>query len=151
MFRSVLTPLVAFLALPLLIAATPEPSNLHLHNKRCSPWYDEEFYHGYLPPVACWQDQDTGCCPYIREGTEMLLDGDHGLAVIYGISTYCADIIAEELARTADGRRAYGWVEKHGNLTVIGDILVISNMSQEAVEKYEGLVYYEDAEGPILC
>jgi len=81
----------------------------------------------------------------------MLLDADHGLAVIYGISTYCADIIAEELARTTDGRRAYGWVEKHGNLTVIGDILVISNMSQEAVEKYEGLVYYKDAEGPILC
>ncbi|PKS11255.1 hypothetical protein jhhlp_003016 [Lomentospora prolificans] len=143
MFRSILAPLTVLFA---LAAAAPEPATLQ---KRCSPWYDEEFYQGYLPPVACWQDQDTACQPYIKEGTEMLLDSDHSLAVIYGISQSCADTIAEELARTADGRRAYGWVENHGTLTVIeGGILVISNMSETAVQTYSELIYYADAEWP---
>lgn len=143
MLASVLTPLVALAA---LATASPEPSR---HQKRCSPWSDPEFYQGYLPPVACWQDQDTACLPYIKEGTDLLLDAEHRLAVIYNIDEHCVATIAEELARMDDGRKTYGWVEKHGTLTVIdGNILVISNMSEDAVETYANLVYYEDREWP---
>lgn len=114
--------------------------------KRCSPVYDEDYYGGYLPPVACWHDQDTACQPYIKEDTSMLLDADHGLAIIYGVSDTCADTIREELGRGEDGEKTYGWVETHGALTLIeGGILVISGMGDEAVELYEGLEYYKDA------
>ncbi|SPO04412.1 uncharacterized protein DNG_07097 [Cephalotrichum gorgonifer] len=121
-----------------LAAATP-----HI-TKRCSPARDPEWYRGYLPPVACWQDQDTACQAYIAKGTDLVIDSKHKLAVVYGVSSYCEEIIAEELARAADGRKTYGWLEKHGTLTVIeGGILVISGMSDEAVGRYEALTYYE--------
>lgn len=72
----------------------------------------------------------------------MTLDAKHKLAVIYGVSDSCAAEVAEELAREVDGRKNYGWVRKHGNLTIIkGGILVISNMTDEAVERYSKLTY----------
>ena len=128
-----LPPLIALAAVT-LAAASPRLV------KRCSPVYDPDYYGGYLPPVACWHEQDTACGPYIGEGTSMLLDADHGLAVIYGVSDTCADTIQEELSRAADGRKVYGWLETHGALTLIeGGILVISGMSEGALEMYEGL------------
>lgn len=132
-----------------LAAATVAAATPHLA-KRCSPAYDEDYYGGYLPPVACWHDQDTACRAYIKKDTTMLLDAEHGLAVVYGVSDACQDTIREELAREDDGRKTYGWVEGHGDLTLVEDgTLVISGMSDDAVELYEGLDYYQtDAAGP---
>ena len=138
MFRK----LLALATAAALAAATPRLT------KRCSPVYDEDYFGGYLPPVACWHDQDTACQPYIKEGTTMLLDSDHGLAVVYGVSEHCADTIREELARVENGKKTYGWLEKHGRLTLIdGGILVISDMSEDAVGMYEGLEYYDTGAG----
>lgn len=135
-----LSSLLATTAAATLAAATTRLA------KRCTPAYDDDYYGGYLPPVACWHDQDTACRPYIQKDTTMLLDADHGLAVIYGVSDVCADTIREELARQEDGRKTYGWVEKHGHLTLVEeDTLVISGMSDEAVELYRGLEYQADA------
>jgi len=76
----------------------------------------------------------------------MTVDKKHKLAIVYGLSSDCAAEIAEELAREAVGKKNYGWVKKHGDLTVIkGGILVISGMSEEAVGKYEKLVYQTGA------
>ncbi len=123
----------------LAAAATASPSQL---NPRCSPARDPEWFRGYLPPVACWQDQDTACRAYIGYSTEIYLDTKHKLAVVYGVSSYCFDTIAEEYARMADGRKIYGWEQKHGKLTrVADDILVISNMSDAAVKSYQSLTY----------
>ncbi|KAK0711813.1 hypothetical protein B0H67DRAFT_492079 [Lasiosphaeris hirsuta] len=111
-------------------------------SKRCSPARDPEVAHGYYPPAPCWQDFDTACRPYIAEGTEMTLDTKHKLAVIYGVSEYCAAEVAEELARSTDGRKNYGWAGKHGNLTLIkGGILIISGMPEDAVTRYSKLTY----------
>lgn len=113
--------------------------------KRCTPVYDDAYQGGFLPAVACWHEQDTACNAYLQSGTEMLLDAPHHLAVVYGVSDSCADTIKEELAREADGRKTYGWTEEHGTLTLVdGGILVISGMSDKAVEMYEGLEYLED-------
>jgi len=78
----------------------------------------------------------------------MLLDKDHNLAVIYGISEDCAGNIAEEISRTGnptEGKKPNGWIKRYGKLTVIeGDdekILVISGMSDETVEAYGKLEY----------
>ncbi|KAH6637299.1 hypothetical protein F5144DRAFT_454801, partial [Chaetomium tenue] len=106
-------------------------------HKRCSPRYDPDLALGYYPPAPCWQTFDTACQPHLATGTEMTLDAPHGLAVVYGLSEYCAAQIAEEKAREADGRKNYGWREEHGLLTVVeGGILVISDMSEEAVARY---------------
>lgn len=111
-------------------------------SKRCSPLYDPELARGYYPPAPCWQTFSPACQPFLAQGTEMTLDAKHKLAVVYGLSTYCAAEIAEELAREADGRKNYDWVQKHGMLTVIdGGILVISNMSDDAVSRYSKLTY----------
>ena len=116
--------------------------------KRCSPVYDDDYYGGYLPPVACWHDQDTACQPHIQDGTQMLLDAGHGLAVIYGVSKTCEDTIREELARREDGRKTYGWVENHGDLTLVEEgTLVISGMSKDAVKLYQKLEEEEQQEG----
>lgn len=129
------------LALATLAVATPYLT------KRCSPVYDPEYYGGYLPPVACWQDQDTACEAYIMEGTEMHLDSQHGLAIIYGVSSTCEDTIKEEVARVEDGRMVYGWLDFHGTLTLVQEgVLVISGMSEEAIGRYEELVYYSERE-----
>lgn len=124
-----------------LLAATAAASpNLA---KRCSPAYDPELALGYYPPAPCWQTFDPACRPYLRDETEMTLDAQHKLAVVYGVSTSCQAEIAEELARQADGRKNYGWLEKHGRLTVIpGNILVISSMSDAAVDRYSKLTRY---------
>lgn len=129
----------------LLALATAALATAARLTKRCSPVYDDAYQGGYLPSVACWHDQDAACTAYLQSGTEMLLDAPHNLAVIYGVSDSCADTIKEELAREADGRKVYGWVEEHGTLTLVdGGILVISGMSDKAVEMYEGLEYLED-------
>ncbi len=74
----------------------------------------------------------------------MTLDAKHHLAVIYGVSASCSSDITEEIARTQDGRKNFGWLKNIGKLTLIGDgTLVISGMSNETVEKYQHLKYYE--------
>ena len=71
-----------------------------------------------------------------------MLDKKHNLAIVYDVSEDCFSTIAEELARKKDGRKTFGWEEKHGTLTAInGGILVISNMSDDAVARYEKLKY----------
>ncbi|KAK4167508.1 hypothetical protein QBC43DRAFT_311984 [Cladorrhinum sp. PSN259] len=108
--------------------------------KRCSPLFDPEYLHGYLPPAPCWQSFNTACQAYLRQGTEMTIDAAHNLVVVYGVDQYCAADIREELAREADGRKTYGWQQTQGKLTLIdGGILVISNMSAQAVERYQKL------------
>ncbi|KAK3299670.1 uncharacterized protein B0H64DRAFT_371984 [Chaetomium fimeti] len=130
-----------------LTTATPSSRARESHHhiqKRCSPRYDPELALGYYPPAPCWQTFDTACRPHLARDTEMTLDAPHALAVVYGLSENCAEQIAEEKAREVDGRNNYGWREEHGVLTVVeGGILVISGMSEEAVERYQGLEYME--------
>ena len=110
--------------------------------KRCSPAYDPEVNHGYYPPAPCWQTFNTACQPFLAQGTEQTINAKHRVTVVYGVSEYCAGEIAEELARVADGRKNYGWLEKHGQLTYIkGGILVISNMTDDALNRYAKLTY----------
>jgi hypothetical protein len=117
--------------------------------RRCSPYRDPELAGGYLPPVACWQGQDTACRAYIQTGTELFVDAKHRLVIVYGVSDSCFATIAEEAARAGDGRKIYGWREKHGKLSNIGGgILVISEMSEKVVKEYQALTYYKDREGP---
>ena len=72
----------------------------------------------------------------------MTIDAAHNLVIIYGVSESCEADIKEEIARTADGRKNFGWLEKIGKLTLVGDgILVISGMSDETVESYGKLTY----------
>jgi len=72
----------------------------------------------------------------------MTVDAKHNLAIVYGVEKYCAGQIAEELARQKDGRKNNGWLQKHGVLTYIeGGILVISNMTEDAVKRYGKLTY----------
>jgi hypothetical protein len=83
----------------------------------------------------------------------MTLDASQKTAVVYGVSDYCAAEIAEELAREKDGRKNYGWIRTHGNLTFIprktggsgGGILVISDMEDAAVQRYSKLTYQTGA------
>ncbi|KAK3380901.1 hypothetical protein B0H63DRAFT_474564 [Podospora didyma] len=124
----------------LAVSATASPSSAHLLAKRCSPARDPDLPHGYYPPAPCWQDFDTACRAYKREGTDYLIDSKHNLTVIYGVSEYCAAEIKEELARTADGRKNYGWVKKYGKLDYLGSgILVVSNMPTTAVTGFQNL------------
>ncbi|KAH8884076.1 hypothetical protein GQ53DRAFT_597353, partial [Thozetella sp. PMI_491] len=119
------------------LAAIAEAGTLQ---KRCSPAYDSEYLHGYLPPVPCWQENDPACRPYIAKGTQMTLDPSHNLAIIYGISASCASDITEEISRTRDGRKNFGWLQKIGNLTLLGDgTLIISGMSNGTMEAYKKL------------
>ncbi|KAK4149944.1 hypothetical protein C8A00DRAFT_46546 [Chaetomidium leptoderma] len=137
------------LATLLAVTTTATASSRHQLTKRCSPAYDPDLALGYYPPAPCWQTFDPACQPYIATGTEMTVDAKHKLAVVYGVSASCVAQIAEELAREADGRKNYGWVEKHGWLTVLaaqdgeegGRTLVISGMSAQAVERYGKLTY----------
>jgi hypothetical protein len=137
-------PTLALTTLLTLATASP-PSKL---TKRCSPPRDPDLPHGYYPPAPCWQSFDTACKPHLSADTTMTLDAEHGLAVVYGVSSYCAAEIAEEQARDADGRKNYGWEEQHGRMTVIEPsgavaerILVLSGMSALAVQKYAALTY----------
>ena len=108
----------------------------------CSPLYDPDVPGGYYPPVACWQEQDTACQAWIPRNTDLVVDAKHHMAIAFNVTKYCADQIAEELARQADGRKNFNWTAKHGKLNYIGDgILVISKMSDEAVKTYQGLKY----------
>lgn len=130
--------IVSVLALATAAAASPSSSL----SKRCSPAYDSELARGYYPPAPCWQTFNPACQPFLAPETEMTLDAKHSLAVVYGVSDSCAVEIAEELAREAVGRKNYGWVRQHGNLTFIkGGILVISNMTADAVQRYSKLTY----------
>jgi len=122
-----------------LLATAATASSLQ---KRCTPVYDPDVPHGYYPPAPCWQSFSPACQPYLAQGTEMTVDAKHRLAVVYGVDEYCAAEIAEELSREAAGKKNFGWVKKHGNLTFIkGGILVISGMSEEAVVRYQKLDY----------
>ncbi|KAK3990412.1 hypothetical protein QBC44DRAFT_325132 [Cladorrhinum sp. PSN332] len=108
--------------------------------KRCSPAFDPEWHHGYLPPAPCWQTFNTACQPFLRSDTEMTIDAAHNLVVVYGVNEYCAADIREELAREADGRKTWGWRQTHGRLTLIeGGILVISDMTNQTVQRYQNL------------
>ncbi|KAK4112383.1 hypothetical protein N656DRAFT_779247 [Canariomyces notabilis] len=153
---SILTTLTLTITLALAIittaTATTGAGNTpgHRLNKRCSPRYDPDLALGYDPPAPCWQTFDPACRPFLAEGTEMTLDAAHGLAVVYGVSEHCKTQIVEELRREAAGGKNYDWVQKHGTLTVIPGpgadgsgnyILVISNMSEQAVARYTGLTY----------
>ena len=116
--------------------------------RRCSPAYDPDLALGYVPPAPCWQTFDPACQPHLAAGTEMTVDARHGVAVVYGGSASCAAQIAEEPARGRDGRKNYGWVQKHGWLTVVEPhgsggqrFLVISEMRDEVVERYAKLTY----------
>lgn len=124
----------------LLAYAVASASSL---TKRCSPLYDPELQGGYYPPAPCWQDFDPACQPYLAAGTEMFVDQDHGLAIIYGVQEHCFNTIAEELEREKDGRKTFGWQEEHGNLTPIPSegILVISNMTERVLERYMNMDY----------
>ena len=106
----------------------------------CSPMPEPDLPRGYIPPAPCWQDFDTACQPRVLAGTKMLIDAEHKLAVIYGVPQSCETEIKEELERTADGKKNYGWVEKYGHLTTIGDgILVLSDIPDAALKKLEEL------------
>lgn len=110
--------------------------------KRCSPAYDPDLALGYYPPAPCWQTFDPSCTAYLSRNNEMTLDTKHKVALIFGLEKYCADQVIEELARQKDGRKNNGWLQKHGKLTYIeGGILVISNMTDEAVTRYGKLTY----------
>jgi hypothetical protein len=124
------------------LATVATASGISNLNKRCTPTPDRELALGYMPVVGCWQDQDTACRPYIKEGTELVVDEKHKLAIVYGIDQYCMNQITEELAREKDGRKNNGWLKKHGQLNLIGNgILVISMMSEESVKQYQNLKY----------
>ena len=116
--------------------------------RRCSPAYDPDLALGYVPPAPCRQTFDPACQPHLAAGTEMTVDARQGAAVVYGVSASCAAEIAEELARERDGRKNYGWVQKHGWLTVVEPrgsggqrFVVISEMQDEVVERYAKLTY----------
>lgn len=110
--------------------------------KRCSPAYDPDLARGYYPPAPCWQTFDPSCTPFLAQGTEQTVNAKHRAAVVFGVDEYCAAEIAEELAREKDGRKNYGWVRKHGSLTYVkGGILVISNMTDDAITRYQKLTY----------
>jgi hypothetical protein len=116
--------------------------------KRCTPYFDRDLPGGYLPPAPCWQGFDTACRPHLLPNTEMTLDARHRLAVVYNISSYCASTIAEEISRTAQGLKNFGWIQNHGWMTVIEPqtegsqrILVLSDMPQATVERYANLTY----------
>ncbi|KAK4195377.1 hypothetical protein QBC40DRAFT_289166 [Triangularia verruculosa] len=127
--------LVALLSL----AATVTAASSHL-TKRCSPVYDPDLALGYLPPAPCWQTFTPDCQPKLSN--EMTLVVKHKLAILYGLSEYCVGHIEEELAREAAGRKNNNWVRTHGNLNLIGGgTLVISNMSDAAVARYDRLTY----------
>ena len=123
----------------LMWTAAATTTTLQLH-KRCSIASDPELPRGHNPPAPCWQDFDSTCRPRLAPGTETSVDAKHKLTIVYGVKDSCAAEVAEELAREADGRKNYGWVHKHGNLTLIkGGILIISGMSDEAVQRYLNL------------
>jgi hypothetical protein len=129
--------LVVFPFLIWTVATTTTPTQLF---KRCSIAHDPELPRGYNPPAPCWQDFDSACHPRLAVGTETTVDAKHKLAIVYGVGDSCTAEVAEELAREADGRKNYGWVRKHGSLTLIkGGILIISGMSDEAVQRYLNL------------
>jgi hypothetical protein len=112
--------------------------------KRCSPRYDPELARGYYPPAPCWQTFSPACQPFIADGTEMTVDVKHRLAIVYGVHESCGAEIAEELSREAIGKKNYGWLQTHGFLTYIkGGILVISNMTEEAANRYEKMTYFK--------
>ncbi|KAK4221261.1 hypothetical protein QBC38DRAFT_138309 [Podospora fimiseda] len=126
--------------LPLLAATATSGSTI---SKRCSPPYDPQWHHGFLPPAPCWQTFDPSCKPYLRKDTQMTIDAPHNLVIVYGIDQWCAADIKEELAREIDGRKTWGYRQTHGRLTLIeGGILVISNMTDANVAKYQALQSY---------
>ncbi|KAL2754123.1 hypothetical protein ACRALDRAFT_2020984 [Sodiomyces alcalophilus JCM 7366] len=108
----------------------------------CVPFYDPEYYRGHRPPVACWQDHGVTCRPYIHPNTRLRVFPESNLAVVVGITEDCANTIAEEKARDQDGRKTYGWLQKHGKLETICNTLVISEMSDAAVQEYLALEYH---------
>ncbi|KAM7201070.1 hypothetical protein V8F33_003482 [Rhypophila sp. PSN 637] len=132
--------LTTLLATATLISASPSTS--FKLSKRCSPARDPELARGYYPPAPCWQTFDPSCTPYLLQETEQVVNANRKAVVVFGVSTYCAAEIAEELAREKDGRKNYGWTKTHGQLTYVdGGILVISNMTDAAVARYQKLTY----------
>lgn len=109
----------------------------------CLPPYDPDYYRNHLPLVPCWQEQDSMCRPYIDRNTEMLVFPESNFVVVLPISNDCANTIAEEKARELDGRKTYGWREKHGQLDVLRDTLIISNMTDAVVQEYLNLEYQD--------
>lgn len=135
-------------AITTALVATAASASPSLLAKRCSPVYDPDLALGYYPPAPCWQTFDPSCTAYLSRDTEMTLDTKHKLAIVFGVNQYCAGQIAEELARQKDGRKNNGWLQKHGVLTYIdGGILVISNMTDDAVKRYGKLTYKGPAPG----
>jgi hypothetical protein len=127
---------VLSLATAATAAATPSLQ------KRCSPLREEGLALGYYPPAPCWQTFNTACQPFLAKNTQMIIDPEQHLVIVYGVPAYCGAEIAEELAREASGEKNYGWVEKHGFLTFLqGGTLVISGMSEDAIKRYQKLTY----------
>lgn len=109
--------------------------------KRCSPIVDAEYQNGYLPPVPCWLEPDPACQPFIPEGTELFVDKESNSVILTGVSEGCVETIAEEHRRELDGRKTYGWTENIGKLNTSREgVLVITEMSDETIERYEQLV-----------
>ncbi|KAK0736555.1 hypothetical protein B0T21DRAFT_367173 [Apiosordaria backusii] len=128
--------LITFLSFAAAATAATSP---HL-TKRCTPVFDPELALGYLPPAPCWQTFSPACQPHLSN--EMTLVVKHKLAILYGLSDWCVDQVEEELAREAAGQKNNNWITTEGNLHLIGGgTLVISNMSDAAVARYNRLTY----------
>jgi len=75
----------------------------------------------------------------------MRVDEARKTATIKGITPSCEAEIMEELARTKDGRKNYGWEKKYGHLSIPeSGTLVITDMPDEAVKEYEKLRYKKE-------
>ncbi|KAK5662686.1 hypothetical protein OQA88_8602 [Cercophora sp. LCS_1] len=111
--------------------------------QRCTPITGPEYYKGTKLVVPCWLDQSPTCSAVLRKGTEIFIDAKHGTVVVYGVLDLCMEFVAEEIARSLDGRKTYGWLQNHGTLmNAGGGTLVISNMTEKAVTRYQRLDYW---------
>ncbi|KAL8285151.1 hypothetical protein RB597_002307 [Gaeumannomyces tritici] len=127
----------------ILLATAATAATAHVLTKRCSPYPNPDMYLGYDPPSPCWHTHTTACVNHIMNGTEQYVSESRHTAVIFPVSDYCFGYIAEEQAREADGRVTWGWRKKHGKLTRVPgtDILVITEMTDEAVKRYKSMTY----------
>ena len=108
---------------------------------RCSLLKGPEYYRG-TRAIPCWFQMGPTCALHLRKEAKYSIDASRKLTTVTGISEVCADMVREENARTLDGRQTYGWIPRHGTLTLTGDsTLVISAMTEEAVKWYQSMKY----------
>ncbi|ROT34477.1 hypothetical protein SODALDRAFT_321486 [Sodiomyces alkalinus F11] len=104
----------------------------------CRPIFDEDYYGGMRPMAACWLMTDILCETRLNEDVGYLILPEERVIVATNLHEWCINMIIEEKAREEDGRLTYGWLEEHGNLTLVGNTLVITNAE---VEMYQRLMY----------